>query len=155
MISEALGDIKSSLRKEREFGKASWFDLFKNGSNKVRTRTLTGMGLQACQQLTGINFIFYFGTTFFTSAGISNPFLIQIATNIVNVGMTIPGILAVDRAGRRFLLLFGAAGMCFCEFLIAILGVTLSSTNTSGQKTIVGFVCIYIVSPLILSLHHH
>jgi hypothetical protein len=45
--------------------------------------------------------IFYYGTTFFERSGISNPFLITIATNVVNVGMTFPGIWAVDKLGRR------------------------------------------------------
>jgi SP family sugar:H+ symporter-like MFS transporter len=31
------------------------------------------------QQLTGINFIFYYGTTFFSSAGIKNAFIITYA----------------------------------------------------------------------------
>lgn len=108
------------------------------------------MALQAWQQLTGVNFIFYYGTTFFTASGIKNPFLTTIATNVVNVGMTVPGILAVDRIGRRKLLLWGAAGMCFCEYLVAILGVTLSKDNMSGQKSLVAFVCIYIVSSSIM-----
>lgn len=89
----------------------------------------TGIWLQAMQQLTGINFIFYYGTTFFQQSGIQNPFLITIATNgasratrpmpltpsVVNVGMTVPGILLIDRLGRRTLLLWGAVGMCACE----------------------------------------
>jgi hypothetical protein len=146
-ISQELDDIKTSLRFEIEIGSSSWLDCFKMGQNKILLRTLTGMALQAWQQLTGINFIFYFGTTFFKQSGIQNPFLITIATNVVNVGMTVPGILAVDRVGRRNLLLIGAAGMCLCEFLVGILGVTLDSGNASGQKALVAFVCIYIVSP--------
>ncbi|KAH9029115.1 hypothetical protein EDB84DRAFT_250946 [Lactarius hengduanensis] len=47
--------------------------------------------------LTGINFIFYFGTTFFTNASIHNPFLVSIATSTVSVGMALPGIWGVKR----------------------------------------------------------
>lgn len=143
-ISQEIEDIKVSLRAEQEIGSASWADCFKMGQNKILLRTFSGMALQAWQQLTGVNFIFYYGTTFFTASGIKNPFLTTIATNVVNVGMTVPGILAVDRVGRRKLLLIGAAGMCVCEYLVAILGVTLSKENTSGQQAIVAFVCIYI-----------
>jgi len=107
-------------------------------------RTLTGIFLQAWQQLTGINFIFYFGTTFFTNAGIHNPFLISIATSTVNVGMTLPGIWGVERFGRRRLLLVGAVGMTICEFIIAIIGSTTSLTNQSAQSAEVAFVCFYI-----------
>jgi hypothetical protein len=72
------------------------------------------------QQLTGINFIFYFGTSIFQSAGISKPFLITIATNIVNVFMTLPAMWGVERFGRRRLILVGAVGMCICEFLVML-----------------------------------
>lgn len=145
-IQQEIEDIKLNLRKEQEIGTATWADCFKMGQNKILLRTCSGMALQAWQQLTGVNFIFYYGTTFFTASGIKNPFLTTIATNVVNVGMTVPGILAVDRVGRRKLLLIGAAGMCVCEYLVAILGVTLSKDNKSGQQTVVAFVCIYIVS---------
>lgn len=67
------------------------------------------------------------------------------ATNIVNVFMTLPGIWGVERFGRRRLLLIGAAGMCICEFIVAIVGVTVSTNNLAGQKVLVAFVCIYIV----------
>jgi SP family sugar:H+ symporter-like MFS transporter len=145
-VQQDLEDIKVNLREEQEIGSGTWLDCFKPSSNKILFRTLSGMALQGWQQLTGINFIFYFGTIFFQSAGIPNPFLISVATNVVNVGMTIPGIYLVDRVGRRNLLLIGAAGMLVCEYIVAIVGVTISLDNQSGHKTLVAFVCIYIVS---------
>lgn len=96
-----------------------------------------------------VNFIFYYGTTFFQNSGIKNSFLISVATNIVNVFMTLPGIWGVERFGRRNLLLFGAVGMCICEFIVAIVGVTISVDNLAGQRVLIAFVCIYIVSELI------
>ena len=95
-----------------------------------------------------VNFIFYYGTTFFLRSGISNPFVITIATNIVNVFTTLPGMWGVERFGRRRLLLVGAIGMCVCEFIVAIVGVTISVENIAGQKVLIAFVCIYIVSPV-------
>lgn len=48
---------------------ASWTNCFQGGlrspSSNLR-RTLCGIGLQMMQQLTGINFIFYYGVVFFT-----------------------------------------------------------------------------------------
>jgi len=143
-IQAELEDIKANLRIEEELGESSYVDCFKNGRNKILLRTLTGIFLQAWQQLTGINFIFYYGTTFFKQSGIANPFTITIATAVVNVGMTIPSLWAVDHVGRRRLLLIGAIGMLVCEFLVAIIGVTISVENQAGQKCLVAFVCIYI-----------
>ncbi|KAG8926096.1 hypothetical protein FRC03_009544 [Tulasnella sp. 419] len=143
-VAAELNEIRANLRAEEELGESSYLDCFKPTHNKILFRTLTGIFLQAWQQLTGINFIFYYGTTFFVRSGIRNPFIISIATNVVNVGMTVPGIWLVDRAGRRRLLLIGALGMLICEFIVAIVGVTVSETNMAGQKVLIAFICIYI-----------
>ncbi|KIO19081.1 hypothetical protein M407DRAFT_246291 [Tulasnella calospora MUT 4182] len=143
-VSVELDEIRANLRAEEELGESSYADCFKMTHNKILFRVLSGIFLQAWQQLTGINFIFYYGTTFFKRSGISDPFLISVATNVVNVGMTVPGIWLVDRAGRRSLLLIGAAGMLFCEYIVAIVGVAVSDTNLAAQKVLIAFVCIYI-----------
>jgi hypothetical protein len=88
-------------------GKSSYLDCFKG---TILKRLLTGCGLQALQQLTGVNFIFYYGTQYFTNAGFENPFIIQVITNSVNVASTFPGLYLVEKMGRRNLLLMGAIG---------------------------------------------
>lgn len=143
-VIDEYEEVSDNLKTERALGTSSYADCFKSGAGKYRLRTLTGMGLQALQQLTGINFIFYYGTTFFKNSGIKDPFLITIITNVVNVAMTVPGIWLVDKAGRRSLLLTGAAIMCVCEFIVAIVGITVESSNLSGQHVLIAFVCIYI-----------
>ncbi|CAL1715002.1 unnamed protein product [Somion occarium] len=139
-----LNDIQAALKEEEELGESSYLDCFRPTHNKILLRTLTGIFIQAWQQLTGINFIFYYGTAFFQNSGIKDPFLTTVATNIVNVFMTLPGMWGVERFGRRTLLIWGAAWMCMCEFLVAIIGVTISVQNTSGQKGLVALVCLYI-----------
>jgi len=139
-----LDEIRLNLKREEELGKSSYLDCFRSSDNRMCFRTLTGIFLQAWQQLTGVNFIFYFGTTFFTNAGIHNPFLISIATSTVNVGMTLPGIWGVERFGRRRLLLVGAVGMTVCEYMIAIIGSATKQTNQSAQSAEVALVCFYI-----------
>ncbi|KAI0289600.1 MFS monosaccharide transporter [Russula brevipes] len=129
---------------EEALGESSYLDCFRASDSRIRFRTLSGIFIQAFQQLTGINFIFYFGTTFFTNAGIHNPYLISIATSTVNVGTTVPGIWGVERYGRRRLLLVGAVGMTICEFIIAIIGSTTSPGNQAAQTAEVAFVCFYI-----------
>jgi MFS transporter, SP family, sugar:H+ symporter len=144
-----LADIRSNLEAETALGESTYLDCFSGGKNKIGFRTFTGIALQALQQLTGINFIFYYGTTFFQNSGIKNAFLITIATNVVNVGMTVPGMWGVERFGRRRLLLVGAVGMCICEYLVAIIGVTISVDNHAGQQALIALVCIYIVRTLL------
>jgi SP family sugar:H+ symporter-like MFS transporter len=139
-----LDAIRANLEAEIALGESSYADCFKFNQSKIALRSLTGIFIQAWQQLTGINFIFYYGTTFFLRSGISNPFVITIATNIVNVFMTLPGMWGVERFGRRRLLLVGAIGMCVCEYIVAIVAVTISVDNIAGQKVLIAIVCTYI-----------
>ena len=78
-------------------------------------------------------------------------FLNSIIVSVVNTCMTIVGVQLIDRVGRRRLLLIGAIGMCFCEFIIAIVGVTAGKTTAAGakvnipaQRVLIAFVCFYI-----------
>ncbi|CAH2354207.1 galactose transporter [[Candida] railenensis] len=144
-LVEEYDDIKASFDFEMAHGTSTWWDCFST-RNKQRKRLITGIWLQAFQQLTGINFIFYYGTPFFTSAGIKNPFIISIATNIVNVFMTLPGVVLIETLGRRKLLIGGAVVMCVSEFIIAIVGTAVPDTNTSGNKVLVAFTCTFIAA---------
>lgn len=145
-----LGEIKANLDFESGVSKATYLDCFKP---PILKRQFTGMALQALQQLTGINFIFYYGTRYFQNSGVSSGFTIAMITSAINVVSTIPGLLAIDRWGRRPLLLTGAIGMCISQLIVAVCG-TLSTgqhengdifvKNVAGQQTAVAFVCIFI-----------
>jgi MFS family permease len=69
-----------------------------------------------------ISTVFYYGTTFFKTIGLKNAFVISMITTAVNVGSTPLSFWAVERFGRRMLLIYGAVGMLVCEFVIAIVG---------------------------------
>ncbi|KAL8952559.1 MAG: hypothetical protein Q9222_001549 [Ikaeria aurantiellina] len=116
--------------------------LFRQSSNL--RRTILGTSMQMMQQWTGVNFIFYFGTTFFTQLGtISNPFLISLITTLVNVCSTPISFWTIERFGRRPLLIWGALGMLICEFVVAIMG-TARPDSDSIVKAMISFICIYI-----------
>jgi SP family sugar:H+ symporter-like MFS transporter len=103
-IRDELGEITANHEYELSLGKATYLDCFKGGLLK---RQLTGCGLQALQQLTGINFIFYYGTQYFKNSGIRNAFVISMITSSVNTASTLPGLYAIDKWGRRPLLFWG------------------------------------------------
>ncbi|EHL02212.1 putative glucose transporter rco-3 [Glarea lozoyensis 74030] len=138
-IQQELAEIVANH--EYEFGGLS------RPSSNLR-RTILGTSLQMMQQWTGVNFIFYFGTTFFQELGtISNPFLIGLITTLVNVCSTPLSFWIVERFGRRTILIWGALGMLICEFIVAIVGVTAgraSENNQSAVSTQIAFICIYI-----------
>ncbi|KAI1000647.1 Major facilitator-type transporter [Podosphaera aphanis] len=149
-IKEELEEISAKNQHEISLGKSSYYDCFKPG---IRKRLLTGCLLQGLQQLTGINFIFYYGTQYFKNSGINNPFLITMINSAVNVFSTFPGLYAIDKIGRRPLLLWGAIGMSISQLLVAILGTTTTSQTSDGvivvknlvaQKVSIAFVCFYI-----------
>ena len=125
----------------------SWTSCFtgslRDQSSNLR-RTILGTSLQMMQQWTGINFIFYFGTTFFQELGtINNEFLISIITTLVNVCSTPLSFYTVEKMGRRILLIYGAVGMVVCEFIVAIAG-TVDGQNQNTVKAMISFICIYI-----------
>ncbi|KAK6543542.1 High-affinity glucose transporter rgt2 [Orbilia ellipsospora] len=113
-----LNEIKANHEYEMSIGQTSYTDLLSNKSGFLRKRLLTGVGIQVFQQLSGANFIFYYGTTFFQSAGLKNSFIVSLISNCVNVVSALPGLWLVDNWGRRNLLLFGAAGMFVCQFVV-------------------------------------
>ena len=149
-VIDELAEIQANHEYELSLGTASYFDCFKGNLLK---RLLTGCALQGLQQLTGINFIFYYGTQFFKNSGFTNSFTISLITNCVNTASTFPGLWAIEKWGRRPVLFWGAIGMCVSQFLVAILGTTTTSQDAAGniivhnvaaQKGAIAFICIYI-----------
>ncbi|KAI9840555.1 MAG: High-affinity glucose transporter rgt2 [Sclerophora amabilis] len=138
-LIEELAEVTANHEYEMSLGKASYIDCCRGTLGK---RLATGCGLQALQQLTGVNFIFYYGTQFFKNVGIEDAFLASLITNIVNVVSTFPGLYMVEKWGRRPLLMFGAVGMFVSQFIVAIVGETTDSVT--ANKVLIAFVCIYI-----------
>lgn len=78
-----------------------------------------------------MNFIFYYSTPFLQSTGaIDDTFLMTMIFSLVNVLSTPISFYTVERFGRRPLLIFGALGMLICQFLVAIIGVTVGFNHT-------------------------
>jgi MFS transporter, SP family, sugar:H+ symporter len=140
-IVEELNEVRANHEYEMTLGKASYAQCFKGTVGK---RLFTGCALQALQQLSGVNFIFYYGTSYFKRAGFQNPFTIQVITNTVNVVSTLPGLYLVEKLGRRGLLLLGAVGMTVSQFIVAIVGTVAGTTNLPAQRAGIAFTCFYI-----------
>jgi sugar porter (SP) family MFS transporter len=146
-IESELAEIIANEEYERSIiPSGSWFQgwancftgsVFKSNSNL--RKTILGTSMQMMQQWTGVNFIFYYSTPFLQSTGaIDNPFLISLIFTLVNVCSTPLSFWTVERFGRRFILLWGALGMLICQFLVAIIGVTVGfnklTTNAAGEQ---------------------
>ncbi|KAL8711272.1 MAG: hypothetical protein Q9225_007141 [Loekoesia sp. 1 TL-2023] len=139
-LIEELAEIQANHEYELSLGKSTYIECFKGTIGK---RLATGCLLQSLQQLTGVNFIFYYGTSFFSNSGINNSFIVTVITNVVNVCSTFPGLYLVEKWGRRPLLLFGAIGMFVCQYIVASVNTALPDSQVAN-KVLIAFVCFYI-----------
>lgn len=143
-LIEELAEIQANHEYEMALGPDTYMEMFR-GSPHLGRRTLTGSILQGLQQLTGINFIMYYGTSFFSQAGIGNAFSVSLIINVVNVVSTIPGLFIVEAWGRRKLLMAGSVGMAVCQLLIASFTAAAPSEMAHASLTILlTFVALFI-----------
>uniref|UniRef100_H0X2F9 Solute carrier family 2, facilitated glucose transporter member 2 n=1 Tax=Otolemur garnettii TaxID=30611 RepID=H0X2F9_OTOGA len=112
----------NEMRKEREETaseqKVSIKQLFTNSS--YRKPLWVGLMLHAAQQFSGINGIFYYSTSIFQEAGISQPVYATIGVGAVNTVFTAASVFLVEKAGRRSLFLAGLGGMCVCAVFMSL-----------------------------------
>ncbi|QCI67849.1 sugar porter family MFS transporter [Phreatobacter stygius] len=109
---------------EADQHKGTWSDLF---GPVIRPALVVGIGLFLLQQLSGINAVIYYAPVVFREAGFgsaSTQLLATVGIGIVNVAMTVVGMLLIDRIGRRRLLLIGFAGTTLSLGMIAIAAAT-------------------------------
>lgn len=93
------------------------------------------------QQITGQVFASQYGTIFYKTQGISNPFLMQMISTIVGLCCMFCTALIIDGFGRRFVLLSGGLGQA--AFMLALGGVGLvNSPNTSVKNLMVAFLIL-------------
>lgn len=107
-VSALHEDIVRTAAMEKAIGAGSWKDLLKNDSIQSQRRFLIACGIQAMQQLGGINAIIYYSSTLFRdSIGFSAEMSALMAGALQTwffVASFIPWFL-IDRIGRRPLLL--------------------------------------------------
>jgi SP family sugar porter-like MFS transporter len=96
---------------------------------------LLGVGLAVLQQWCGINVIFNYAQEIFAAAGyqVSDTLFNIVVTGAVNVAFTVIALAAIDRFGRRFLLLVGISGLVV---IYAVLGL-LYRTHLQGLPMLV------------------
>ncbi|KAH7398025.1 sugar transporter STL1 [Cadophora sp. MPI-SDFR-AT-0126] len=107
-VQRLHGEILHTVAYEASIGAGSWKDLLKNDHIKSQRRLLIACGIQAFQQLGGINAIIYYsGTLFEKSIGFDSHMSSLMSGYLQTwffVASFIPWFL-IDRIGRRPLLL--------------------------------------------------
>ncbi|CAN4097679.1 unnamed protein product [Withania somnifera] len=108
--------------------------------------------IQIFQQFTGINAIMFYAPVLFQTMGFKSDsaLLSAVITGLVNVSSTFVSIYAVDKVGRRKLLLQACCQMLISQLAIGgILATHLKETGTLDKTlaaVVVVFVCTYVMS---------
>ncbi|GAB3555894.1 sugar porter family MFS transporter [Spelaeicoccus albus] len=104
---------------------------------------IAGIGLQVLGQATGVNTVIYYAPTIFGHAGLgaSTAILATVGIGIVNLVMTVVGMMLVDRIGRRRLLI---SGVTIMTVALVVLALTLSIAGLSDTTGLVAFICIAV-----------
>ncbi|KAI5118779.1 hypothetical protein M0805_005660 [Coniferiporia weirii] len=159
LVLDAIEEIDAGIRAENEGGKATWLECF-SSRNQLWKRTLNGMMLQFIQQLNGQNFYYYYGDTFFKSAGTQlSPYVIQTILGAVSVVGTLPALYLIETWGRRRSLLTGAIMEATCALIAGVVGhallpgpkvdissITLTPRNKQGGDVLIAFAILHVFS---------
>lgn len=107
-------------------------EIFTHGRGQNFRRTLLAATSQMFQQITGCNLVIYYATLLFQKLNLDDvTSRIVAACNGTEFFLaSLISIFIVDRVGRRFLMMFGAAGMSLSMILLAILG----AVDNSGAR---------------------
>ncbi|ETN42632.1 uncharacterized protein HMPREF1541_01789 [Cyphellophora europaea CBS 101466] len=122
------------------------------GGTKTIRRLLLGMGTQLIQQLSGINVTsYYLPTVLIQSVHLSETMarLLAACNSVSYLLFSLIGIPNVERWGRRKMLMFAAAGQCFCYAIITALLRYAEKPGYAAQKEVasasVAFFFLYYV----------
>lgn len=109
-------------------------------------------GLQAIQQFTGWNSLMYFSGTIFETVGFSNSSAVSIIVSGTNFIFTLIAFFAIDKIGRRVILLIGLPGMtvalAICAIAFHFMGITFSGNDavvSNGGFSAWGIVIIIFI----------
>ncbi|KAH6609441.1 mfs monosaccharide transporter [Trichoderma cornu-damae] len=139
-LVDELQEIVANHQYELTLGPDSYKEIFV-GSPHLGRRTFTGCGIQMLQQLTGINFIMYYSTTFFGGSGVDSPYTKSLIIQIINVVSTFVGLFVIESWGRRKLLIVGAIGMAGCQLFMASFAAAAGESLKSASATILIVFC--------------
>ncbi|CAM0908016.1 unnamed protein product [Alopecurus aequalis] len=116
-ITKEAAEIKDFTEKLEHLPQSKISDLFQ----KDYTRSITiGVGLMVLQQFGGSNAITFYASEIFVSAGFASGNTGMLAMVAVQIPMTTLGVLLLDKAGRRPLLMVSASGTCLGCLLVAV-----------------------------------
>ncbi len=144
-VDRQIAEISAKLDEEQADPNIKWH-AFITGP-RMLYRIVLGIVLQAGQQLTGINFFFYYGTTIFQTTGMGDSYATQIILGTVSCVFTFGGLYVAAKCGRRRALMVGAVCMTMCFLVYALVG----RFALDGEKTPAAGIVLIVVSCLFIA----
>ena len=139
-IIEEYSEIQRGVEFQNRVGEATLGELLRPG---IRRRLAIGIINQTFQQLTGINVIIYYFSRILESLGIHDTYGYYLTSiTFVKLLATLSGMWAIERFGRKPLLMWGGLFMGVCHILAYI----FLSGSESGIKAFdwIEISCFYI-----------
>ena len=131
-----LDSICETISKEQA-SKTSFAKVF---GKRYRKPLLIAMSLAAFAQFSGINVIFYYGTSMLEAAGLKADGALSgmAVIGTVNMLFTMVAVLFVDKLGRRKLLQIGTIGAIAC-----LVGIG-ASFNAGANSLLIALMCAFV-----------
>jgi sugar porter (SP) family MFS transporter len=107
-------EIQEALEVEKQQATSSYRTLVEP---RMFKRVILGMSVQMWSQLCGMNIMMYYIVYIMQAANIASPLLTASIQYIINVVLTLPAILYLDKWGRRPSMLLGSFGMMTWLFI--------------------------------------
>jgi sugar porter (SP) family MFS transporter len=117
-VQREMQDIRDEIEFFAQNSDVQWTELF---APKMLNRLHIGIFTQIWSQLTGMNVMMYYITYLFAMAGLTgnNTLVSSSIQYVINVVMTLPALVYMDRWGRRPMFLVGAFFMALWMFINA------------------------------------
>ncbi|PQE25761.1 sugar transporter protein [Rutstroemia sp. NJR-2017a BBW] len=131
-VEDEILVIREALEFEKEVFSSSYSALWKDKS--VRIRLVLAFILNVGQQLTGQGTLNTYSTAIYKKVfpSSSTIALINALNATFGIIFTLNAVWTIDRFGRKFLLIVGAAGMSICMLIVALVGTKTPNVNGSA-----------------------
>lgn len=120
-VESEIKNFQQAIEASKKDGEATWKEIFVFKGHSLY-RVLLGISIMTLQQLTGINYFFYYGTYLFRQISDINPFATSVILGIVNVVGTLVCLPMIAKFPRRIVLMTGSAVMFIAFIFFACLG---------------------------------
>lgn len=148
-VEFTIDNLVEKLTMDRKADDIGYMEMIANKKNFKRL--LIGVTLMFLQQMSGIDYFFYFGTQLFTSVGLDDSYVTLIIIATVNYTTSIAVMFIVERFGRKKTLLAGSVLTTIMLTVYATVGVTMvdftpGADNSTPGYVMITFTCLFILS---------